>query len=314
MILTFAAMNSLKPAVRAVRYELVYWLTGSFIRISRLVPRRLWLAIGAILGSMARWFTPKTRRLIRQHIALALGNELNEEQQRKLTRQVYRYWGMNGFDLVRSYHVGELRDLNRFLLTSGYEHFENAVEQKRGVIFVTCHLGAFDMQVTNMALRGLKPHIIGSKLKNEKLNRLLLRYRNKYGAIAVERGRETFRLMKALKSGGSVALLIDQDLKIKSRMVNFFGHPAATPIGASVLALKTGTAVLPTYIYLGSDKLQHMQILPEVVPIVTGDEEKDVVDLTQRLTTLIEGWIRQHPEQWVWNHRRWKTKPGEEIL
>jgi KDO2-lipid IV(A) lauroyltransferase len=89
--------------------------------------------------------------------------------------------------------------------------------------------------------------------------------------------------------------------------------PAATPIGASVLALKTGAALLPTYIYLGADMHQHMQIHPEVIPAITGDEEKDVAALTQRLSDIIEGWVRQHPEQWVWNHRRWKTKPGEEM-
>jgi KDO2-lipid IV(A) lauroyltransferase len=307
-------MSSRLPLSRAIRYELVYWLTGFFIWISRFVPRWLWLLNGAWLGELARLVTPKTRRLIRRHIALALGNELSPHQQKKLVRKVYRYWGMNGFDLVKSYHVGTLARLERFLTTKGFEHYEKAVAEKRGVIFLTCHLGAFDMQVTNMALRGLNPHIIGTKLKNEKVNRLLLGYRNRYGAIAVERGKETFRLLKTLKSGGSVALLIDQDLKVKSRMVNFFGMPAATPIGASVLALKTGAALLPTYIYLGADKYQHMQIHPEVVPSVTGDEEKDVVALTQKLSDIIEGWVRQHPEQWVWNHRRWKTKPGEVIL
>ena len=116
-----------------------------------------------------------------------------------------------------------------------------------------------------------------------------------HGAIAIERGRETFRLIKVLKSGGSVALLIDQDTKVKSSFVNFFGKPAATPVGATVLAMKTGAAIIPTYVYLGKDWKQHMHILPEIPMLNTGDEEADVIHNTQVLTNFIEDVIRKHP-------------------
>ncbi|HRG10815.1 MAG TPA: lysophospholipid acyltransferase family protein, partial [Cyclobacteriaceae bacterium] len=104
-----------------------------------------------------------------------------------------------------------------------------------------------------------------------------------------------------------------QDTKVKSRFVNFFGMPAATPIGATVLALRTGCAVVPTYIYLGEDGKQHMHILPEIPLVITGDEETDLVVNTQNFTNVTEQIVREHPEQWVWMHERWKTKPGEEI-
>src|SRR5690606_9496956 len=113
---------------------------------------------------------------------------------------------------------------------------------------------------------------------------------------------------------GSVALLIDQDTKVKSRFVNFFGKPAATPVGATVLAMKTGAAIVSTYVYLGDDWKQHMYILPEIPITLTRDEEHDMVANTQVLTNFIENVIRQHPEQWVWMHKRWKTKPGEEVV
>jgi len=142
---------------------------------------------------------------------------------------------------------------------------------------------------------------------------LLFNYRNAYGAVAVERGRETLRLIKALKTGGSVAILIDQDTKVKSRFVDFFGMKAATPVGAAILAMKTGAAVVPTYIFLGEDNKQHMHILPEIPLVLTGDEENDMLTNTQNYTRFIEEQIRQHPTQWVWMHERWKTKPGEEI-
>jgi KDO2-lipid IV(A) lauroyltransferase len=111
-----------------------------------------------------------------------------------------------------------------------------------------------------------------------------------------------------LKSGGSVALLIDQDTKVKSTFVNFFGKPAATPVGATVLAMKTGAAIVPTYVHLGEDWKQHMHILPEIPMTFTGDEEADIVYNTQILTNFVEDVVRKHPDQWVWMHRRWRTK------
>jgi KDO2-lipid IV(A) lauroyltransferase len=219
--------------------------------------------------------------------------------------------GKNAGDILRSTRsVRSLADLEKFLVTKGLEHYHVANAKGKGVIFVTCHLGAFDLQVTSMAMRGLDPNIIGTPLKDKRLNNLLWEYRNAHGAIAIERGRETFRLIKVLKSGGSIALLIDQDTKVQTTFVDFFGMPAATPVGATVLALKTGAAVVPSYIYLGDDGLQHMYLLPEIPMRKTDDEESDIKFNTQVLTNFIEEQIRKHPDQWVWMHERWKTKPG----
>ncbi|WP_236849096.1 lysophospholipid acyltransferase family protein [Chryseolinea soli] len=283
------------------------------ISLSRAMPRTWWLAFCGGLGKLARVFATKTRNQVLDHLAFAYGPEMTPKEVKKLSWSVFKMLGTNTGEMLRATRVKDLAGLEEFLKTEGLEHYEKAIKKGKGVIFLTLHLGAFDLQVSNMALRGLNPNIIGTPLKDERLNALLWDYRNKYGAIAIERGRETFRLIKVLKSGGSVALLIDQDTKVKSRFVNFFGKPAATPVGATVLALKTGAAVVPTYVYLGEDKLQHMHILPEVPMVITGDDEVDMVYNTQVLTNFIEATIRKHPDQWVWMHERWKTKPGEEI-
>lgn len=229
---------------------------------------------------------------------------------KKLSQNVFRMLGMNSGEMLRATRVKTLKDLEEFLVTHGLENYEKAIAKGKGVIFLTCHLGAFDLQVSNMALRGLNPNIIGTPLKDQRLNELLWDYRNMHGAIAIERGKETFKLIKVLKSGGSVALLIDQDTKVKSTFVNFFGKPASTPIGATVLAMKTGAAIVPTYVYLGKDWKQHMHILPEIPMTITGNEDSDITHNTQILTNFIEGVIREHPEQWVWMHRRWRTQPN----
>lgn len=248
------------------------------------------------------------------HLGLAFSGEMSMREILAMSKEVFRMLGKNAGDVLRARKVKTMKDLDRFLVTHGIENFDVATAKGKGVIFLTCHLGAFDIQITNMALRGLKPNIIGTPLKDERLNELLFDYRNAYGAVAVERGKETLRLIKALKTGGSVAILIDQDTKVKSRFVNFFGMKAATPVGAAILAMKTGAAVVPTYIFLGDDGMQHMHILPEIPTVLTGDEEGDMVANTQNYTAFIEEQVRAHPTQWVWMHERWKTKPGEEIV
>ncbi len=306
----FAVMASWKSIRRTIRYNLLYAFVRFLIWFAMVNSREGWLSICGALGSLAYHLAGKTRRLTINHLSIAFP-EKSDQQIRKLAKRTFKMLGKNAGDILRSSRsVKTLSDLEKFLVTTGLENFETALAKGKGVIFLTCHLGGFDLQVTNMAIRGYQPNIIGTPLKNKKLNELLWNYRNAFGAIATERGRETFRMIKVLKSGGMVALLIDQDTKVKSVFVDFFGKKASTPAGATILALKTGAAVIPTYVYLGEDGLQHMQILPEIPMHITGNEDDDVVHNTQVLTKFIEDKIREHPDQWVWMHERWRTRPS----
>jgi KDO2-lipid IV(A) lauroyltransferase len=305
-------MSTRKKIRRKIQYRLVYWLVRALLSLSLALPRRQWLSFCGALGVIGYYGASKTRALMIQHLSLAF-KEKSTNEIKDLARRTFKMLGKNTGEILRSTQIKTLAQLEKILITTGLENYEVAHARGKGVIFLTCHLGAFDLQITNMAMRGLNPNIIGTPLKDKKLTELLWKYRNMHGAIAIERGRETFKLIKILKSGGSIALLIDQDTKVKSRFVDFFGMPAATPVGATVMAMKTGAAVIPTYIYLGEDGMQHMQVLPEVPLKITGDDEVDMVYNTQVLTNFIENTIRQHPDQWVWMHERWKTKKGEEI-
>src|SRR5688500_11187939 len=305
-------MSKRKKIRRKIRYSLVYRLVQFLISISNAMPRKAWLKFCGFLGSIAYYLVKNTRRRVRKHLAFAFP-EKSSEQVHALSKEVFEMLGKNAGEMLRATRVRTLQDLEKFLVTHGLEYYERAIKKGKGVIFLTCHLGAFDLQVSNMALRGLNPNIIGTPLKDERLNELLWDYRNMHGAIAIARGKETFKLIKVLKSGGSVALLIDQDTKVKSRFVNFFGKPAATPVGATVLAMKTGAAIVPTYVYLGKDWKQPMHILPEIPIKTSGDYEANMVYNIKVLTSFIEDVIRKYPKQWVWMHKRWRTRPGEEI-
>jgi len=298
-----------RTVFKKIKYFFLYWWIRFMLTVSNFFPRTWWLGFCGGLGRVAFLLFPKFKRITIHHLGLAYRSEKSAKEIYNMAKQVFIMVGKNAGDTFRSIKVKSLANLEEFLITTGIENFEAANSKNKGVIFLTCHMGAFDMQITNMALRGLKPNIIGTPLKDPRLNELLVNYRSAFGAIAIERGRETFRLIKALKLGGAVAILIDQDTTVKGVFVDFFGMKAFTPVGAAVLALKTGAAVVPTIIYLGQDNKQHMEIFPEIPVTTTDNEENDILINTQNFTKFIESQIRKHPEQWVWMHERWKTKP-----
>jgi KDO2-lipid IV(A) lauroyltransferase len=301
-------MPTFKSLRRKVKYRLVYFLVKFLITISNLMPRSAWLAFCGGLGKIAGWFAVKSRTLAVRHLTMAFGEEKTSTEIDKLSRDMFVMLGKNAGDVLRATHIDSLPELEKFVVMKGMENYETADKKGKGVVFVACHLGAFEFQITSMALRKFNFMVIGTPLKDKRLNDLMWNHRNKNGTNYVERDKATFPMLKVLKAGGCVALLIDQDTKVKSTFVDFFGMPAATPVGVALMAMKTGAAVLPAFSHLGADGLQHIEILPEIPMRLTGDEEGDIQHNTQAYSLCIEKRIRQYPEQWVWMHERWKTK------
>jgi KDO2-lipid IV(A) lauroyltransferase len=244
---------------------------------------------------------------------MVYGKEKSPNEIKSLAKQVYRYIGMNAADLLRAFKITKQEQYERVMITKGIEHAEAARAKGKGVMFLTAHIGAFEFLGMELAFRGYKPLIVGTPLKDERLDDLLWENRIKLGATKVERGKDMLKVIKNLKSGGSMIILIDQDTKVKSRFINFFGIPCATPVGASIIAMKTGAAVVPIMTHLRDDMMQEFNYYPALPIVVTGDEERDLVHNTQIMSDAGEMEIRKYPAQWVWMHERWKTKPGEEV-
>jgi Kdo2-lipid IVA lauroyltransferase/acyltransferase len=305
-------MASIRSIRKKVKYRLIYVLVKSLIQISNWMPRKTWLTFCGNLGKLAYALAVKSKERTIKHLTLAFGEEKSSEEIKTIARDMFMMLGKNAGDVLRHTGVSTLDELDKFVVMKGFENFEVANARGKGVVFVACHMGAFEFQITSMALRKLNFMVIGTPLKDKRLNDLMWKHRNKNGTNAVERDKATFPMLKVLKSGGSVALLIDQDTKVKSTFTNFFGMPASTPIGAALLALKTGAAVLPAFSHLGDDGKQHIEILPEIPLRNTGDEESDIQFNTQVYSTIIENRIRKYPSQWVWMHERWKTKASVE--
>ncbi len=302
-----------RPLRKRIKYTIIYWFTLALIFTSNLFPRKWVMMTTGRLGRMAFGLFKEPRRITINNLTSVFGEQMTTRQISDLAKEVFEMLGRNAGDLLRGLPIKQLDELERFVKVKGQEHLDAAYDKGKGVIMVTSHIGAFEFVGSYLGLKGYQPNGIGTALKDERLNQLLISSRTSRGIVAIERGKETFKMLKALKTGGMIIILIDQDTKVKSRFINFLGRPAATPIGGTLIAQMTGAAVVPICVTLQPDYSQLMRIYPEVKMVSTGDSENDLIVNTQSISNTTEMVIRQNPSQWVWMHERWKTQPGEEI-
>jgi KDO2-lipid IV(A) lauroyltransferase len=276
------------------------------IEISNVMPRRVWLSLCGTLGSLLFYVVPSIKRQILKNLTDAFRNEKTATEIQALAKQVVVMLVKNAGVVLREFMTSR-DDFRKETIVRGGEHAEKAFQSGRGVIFLTAHIGPFECLAHELSISGYHPYIIGTPLKDTMLNELINTNRTKFGAVVIERGKETYRVMKNIIAGGTMAILIDQDTSVKSVFVNFFGMPCSTPAGAAIIALKTGAAVVPVFSHLNNKGEYEIDYYREVNLQTTGNEMEDIVANTQTLTTIIERQIRRFPDQWVWMHRRWKT-------
>jgi KDO2-lipid IV(A) lauroyltransferase len=195
----------------------------------------------------------------------------------------------------------------------GAEHVEKAMAAGRGALMVTCHIGNWELHGVAHGLLFGAIHVVARPLDNPLLDRRLCALRTIGGNTVVYKQRALAQILRALREGGGIAILIDQNVHPGDGLfVDFFGRKAATTTVAAALAVKTGCALVPCRTELLRDGRYRLTYAPAVEWTPSGDRQRDVACLTQRLTRQIEAWVRETPEQWLWMHRRWKTRPPGE--
>jgi Kdo2-lipid IVA lauroyltransferase/acyltransferase len=293
---------------RERRHALEAALVAVVSAIVRRLPRRAVLAVGRTLGRL--WGA-----LDRRHLDVAATSlrqafpDWSEERVLATARGVYAHFGTVLLDLL--WMQGRpAEELLALCDLEGVEHMQGARAEGRGVIAPSGHLGNWELQaIASVPLVG---HIsmIARPLDNPALDRRLVALRASGGNTVIYKRKALASVLAALRGGDIVAILIDQNVQAKDGIfVRFFGRPACTTTVAAALALKTGSAIVPVHCTLQPGGRYLMAYGPRVEWTATGRRDDDVAALTQHLTTMIEGWVRKNPEQWLWLHRRWKTTP-----
>jgi KDO2-lipid IV(A) lauroyltransferase len=190
------------------------------------------------------------------------------------------------------------------------EHLDEALARGRGVIMISAHLGNWEVLGGALAARGDPLHVVAREIFDARSDRLLNAVRRELGVIVHPRQAGLFPVVRALRAGHIVGTLVDQDTEGPGVFTDFFGVPARTPRAPFALARRLGAALVPVLIRLDASGCHRVRVFPELKASGAADEEQALKSMVEAWNRILETSIRAHPEQWVWHHRRWKSRPS----
>ena len=297
------------PGTKTVRHRLEYALVWPWIKLLGLLPRPLSRAIGITLGLGVYAVHGRLRRVGVRNLTLAFP-DLTPRDRRRLLRGEFISLGRQLAE-VCLFPRYTLDNVSRIVTYDGFENFERAYARGKGVLFLTGHLGAWEVSAFAHSLHGHPLSIVMRSLDNPYIDKLLQGYRTMHGNRTVDKDDFIRGLLSAMKGGETVGILMDTNMTPPQGVfVDFFGVAACTASGLARIALRTDAAVVPGFTVW--DKTLRKYILrfePAVELVRSSDAEADIVANTGKFTKVIEDFIRLYPDQWLWVHRRWKTRP-----
>ena len=279
-------------------------LIGFFV--SRL-PRPATLALGSRLGALMFWLAPRQRELVYQQLRCSL--DLPDERRiRAIAKQCFENLGKTVLEFMQFPRLNA-KQIQQYVSFEGIQHAEQALAQGKGAIILTGHFGNWELLAASISATIAPLTPIVRKLRSPRLDALVSSYREQAGYATIDRDTGIRHALRCLKRNELLGIVADVDTSVSGVFVDFFGQPAYTPYSPVAIALKTGAAILPTFIVRQSDGSHRAIIEPPLVLQRTDVKEKDLVINTQKFTKIIESYIRRYPTQWIWMHRRWKTQP-----
>ncbi len=287
----------------SIRNRLEYWTARGLLASLAYTPAWLSERLARVYVWVLDKAVPRLRRVAMRNLELALP-ELAPERRRAIADGVFVCIARMLVSFARLPEIGP-QEAARWIRYEGYEHFEAALARVRGVLFATAHLGNWELSAYAHAILSSPMHIVARPLDNPLIDALVEARRTACGNHVIQKKDFARGILKALAANQAVGILIDQNASLEEGIfVDFFGIPACAHTGFAKLAARSGAAVIPGFALWSEPENRYvLKFYPPVE--MTGDVATD----TQRLHSLLEGLIRQYPDQWLWIHRRWKTRP-----
>src|ERR1700733_12839982 len=283
-----------------------------FVHAMRLLPRRWARAVGAGIGAVAFIGLGRLRRVGMQNLELAFPEKTAHERE-SILRLEYRNLGylLAEFCKMPGYTA---ESASRFIRYEGLENYLAARERGKGVLVLTGHLGAWELSSFYHSLMGMPMGMVIRRLDNPLVDAFVNRVRCLHGNRVIHKDDFARGLISSMRAGEAGGILMDTNMTPPQGLfVPFFGVEACTASGMARVALKTGAAVLPGFlVWEESERRYVLHFYPEIALADSGDTEADTAENTARFTAVLEDAIRQYPSQWLWMHRRWKTRPPGE--
>ncbi len=278
-----------------------------------ILPRPIARSLAAVVAGLLLLAMPKLRKTAELNLRLAFP-EWTDAQRRDVMRKMSRNLGWMAAEFAR-FPKYTRENIERVVILDGHENFLAAQSRGKGVLYLTGHIGAWELSSFAHGLYGFPLHYMARPLDNERLDRMVNYYRGLSGNQPIFKNESARVMLKVLREAGTIGILADQNtMPDEGVYVDFLGTPACTTTGIARVALHTDAAVVPGYAYWDENiRKYRLRFEPSIELVRTGDMERDVVENTQRFTKVIEKIIRKYPDQWVWVHARWKNRPKGEL-
>lgn len=264
----------------------------------------------AAVGRLVYALASKERRLVLENLGVAF-SEWTPQQRKRCAR---RFFVLLVKSPLQTIHAGFNKDRLDRVAIRGREHLDRALRSGKGVIVLTAHLGNFTLMHLKLAHAGYPVVVMQRPIKSPKVNQYITRFQQRIGVralISYPRTEAVKGLITALRENRLVFIMMDQDFGDQGVWVRFFGRLASTASGPVVMALRTQAVLLPVSIHTDAQGADVITVMPgqELMQGVTKQET--ILLNTAACSRIIESWVRAHPEQWGWIHRRWRTQPQE---
>ncbi len=305
---------------KILKRKLAWFALKGFASLSEVLPLSWNYFIGNLLGNLAYLVIGRHRKIAINSLSVAFP-EMSLKEKKKIVRFYFSFMAQSTFELL--FFVKNPHHLENIQI-EGKENLEKALEKKKGVLLLTAHLGNFPLMLLELAKEGYPINIVARPMRDKDTDDYVNSLRIKAGVktiLSYPRKVCVSGILNALRNNEIVVIQVDQNFGTGGVWVKFFGKLAATPVGPITLALRTKAAIVPAYMIrestpkgMASPRGKHqLKIFSEKELIIKENKDETILLNAIEITRVIEGWIREFPSQWAWVHRRWKSRPSEQV-
>ncbi len=289
--------------------RIYYGMLKIFVRLLGFVPHKVGRTVAEIIGHL--WFAAdkRHRNITIENISYAFAGEMNQIQARILAKKVFSHFILFVFEVAWGMRI-HLDDFHSHFEVTGFENLRKAYDKNRGIIFLTGHIGIWELAAIFDGKTGIPINIVYRPIRAVALNQFVNDVRLRLGGHVFPVKKALAHIQKALAQKEALFLLMDQSTKSKrGSVVNFMNRKTFANKGIAMLAMESGAPVVPLFIVRGKSK--YLIIIKPEIPLASAETKEENIEInTQNYTSAIEDVVRQYPDQYFWLHNRWKYQPG----
>ena len=274
----------------------------------RILPHRAAHKLGQAMGLLYFAFARNHRRLALSNLGLAYGDEKSLSERKRIVLESFMNMGLNMVDFCRVPSLFR-NGFPNSIKVEGLDNIERALSQGKGAILLTGHLGSWELMAAAAAYLGVPFAAIVASTRDPLIDRFMKDLRESYGYETLMKRKTGSDVMSRLRRNVAVGILADESPRRDGVLVEFFGQEAGATRGPAVFALRSGAPVIPAFAIRLANPAEHKMIVEEPLELIrTGDTKADVIRNTELFQAVIERYVRQYPEQWLWMQKRWKIR------